>query len=324
MGFSDCAAGATSLFVARLTSDRRETVKLSPFIKKTCSSVIAYAICLSLVAAPTFAQEQPPPTFTPDQLDHIVSRIALYPDPLLAQILTASTFPDQIPDAAKWADEHHYLTGQELANAIQQDQLPWDPSVQALLPFPSVLDMMASDMAWTNDLGNAVLADRDAVMDAMQRMRKKAMEYGYLRSNPQIVVSNGPYIEIEPANPDFIVVPAYDPLIVYAAPRPGFFVGGAISFGFGITLGAWFHPWGWGAVRIGWDSHAIFINNARWDRNWANRRVYVHPYPGVHRYVAANRVEHHELIRRSEVERSEARAGHAVHEEHHHDDKHHH
>jgi hypothetical protein len=124
------------------------------------------------------------------------------------------------------------------------------------------------------------------------------------------------------------VVPAYDPVVVYAPPRPGFFVGGAISFGFGITIGAWFHPWGWGATRIAWGSHAIFINNARWDRNWANRRVYVHPYPGVHRYPATNHVvEHHELIHRSEAERNAARQGHAVHEEHHeqhHDDKHHH
>jgi hypothetical protein len=301
---------------------------MSALFKKTFQSLLVSIVSLTLIVAPTLAQDQAPPTFTPDQLDHIVSRIALYPDPLLAQVLTASTFPDQIPDAAQWADDHHYLTGQELADAIQQDQLPWDPSVQALLPFPSVLGMMASDMSWTNDLGNAVLGDRDAVMDAVQRMRKKAMDYGYLRSNAQIVVSGGPYIEIAPANPDFIVVPAYDPVVVYAPPRPGFFVGGAIGFGFGITIGAWFHPWGWGATRIAWGSHAIFINNARWDRNWANRRVYVHPYPGVHRYAATNHaVEHHELIHRSEAERNAARQGHAVHEEHHeqhHEDKHHH
>ncbi|MFZ3329217.1 MAG: DUF3300 domain-containing protein [Candidatus Acidiferrales bacterium] len=297
------------------------------YMKKTCNSVMAVVICLSLVVA-ALAQDQAPPSFTPDQLDHIVSRIALYPDPLLAQVLTASTFPDQIPDAAQWADEHHYLTGQELADAIQQDQLPWDPSVQALLPFPSVLGTMASDAGWTNDLGNAVLGDRDAVMNAVQRMRKEAMDYGYLRSNAQIVVSGGPYIGIEPANPAFIVVPAYDPVVVYVPPRPGFFVGGAIGFGFGVTIGAWFHPWGWGTSRIVWGSHAIFINNARWDRNWANRRVYVHPYPGVHRYTATNHaVEHHELVHRSEAERNAAQHGQAAHEEHHeqhHEDKPHH
>lgn len=298
----------------------------SALIKKFSTSLIACVLCFSIGVAPILAQDQmppqgapqqAPPSFTPDQLDHAVSRIALYPDPLLAQILSASTFPDQIPDAATWADQHHYLTGAELAKAIQDDQLSWDPSVQALLPFPSVLDMMASDMAWTNDLGNAVLAQRPDVMDAVQRMRQKAKDYGYLRSNGQILVSGGPYISIEPVNADFIVVPAYDPLIVFAAPRPGFFVGGAIGFGFGVGIGAWFRPWGWGGSRIAWDSHAIFINNARWDRGWANRGGYVHPYAGVHRYAPANRAESHELIRRSDAERSAARSGRAYHEEHH-------
>jgi hypothetical protein len=102
----------------------------------------------------------PAPSYSPEQLDKLVSQIALYPDPLLAQTLAAATYPDQIPDAAKWADEHHYLTGDDLAKAITADQLPWDPSVQALLPFPSVLDTMFSEMDWTRDLGNAFLAQK--------------------------------------------------------------------------------------------------------------------------------------------------------------------
>jgi hypothetical protein len=183
-----------------------------------------------------------------------------------------------------------------------------------------VVETMASDMNWTNDLGNAVLAQRPDVMDAVQRMRQKARDFGYLRSNGQIVVSGGPYIAIEPVDPGFIVVPTYDPFIVFAAPRPGFFVGGAIGFGFGIRIGAWFRPWGWGATRFGWGEHAVFINNVRWERTWANRRVYVHPYPGVHRYAAAGpaRAEHHELIQRSAREREAARTGHPHEEEHHH------
>jgi len=277
----------------------------------TCLAVVlSFALC----AQSAFAQA--PPAYTPEQLDNLVSRIALYPDPLLAQVLTASTFPDQIPDAAKWADEHHYLKGEELSQAITNDQLPWDPSVQALLPFPSVLDTMASDMSWTTDLGNAVLAARDAVMDAVQRQRHRAKEYGYLRTGGPIVVSGGTYIDIVPADPAFIVVPAYDPLIVFAPPRPGFVIGAAIGFGFGVTIGAWFHPWGWGATRIVWANHAFFINNVRWERTWVNRTTYVHPYPEVHRYAAAARVEHHELVRRSENERAAARQGHEVHEEH--------
>jgi hypothetical protein len=200
------------------------------------------------IAGPVEAQA-PPPSYPPGELDNLVARIALYPDPLLAQVLAAATYPDQIPDAAKWADEHHYLRGDDLARAITEDHLPWDPSVQALLPFPSVLEMMASDMNWTEELGNAFLAQQQDVMDAVQRERRHAHDYGYLRSNGQVVVSAGPYITIMPVNPAFVCVPVYNPAVVFVAPRPGFFVGGAIGFGFGISLGFAFAP-GVGEVRI--------------------------------------------------------------------------
>jgi hypothetical protein len=269
-----------------------------------------------LTAVPMFAQG--PPSYGPGQLDDLVSRIALYPDPLVAQILAGATYPDQIPDAARWADQHHYLTGQALANAIQGDQLPWDPSVQALLPFPSVLGMMSSDMNWTTDLGNAFLAQQQDVMDAVQRERRKARDYGYLRSNGQIVVGGGPYITIMPVNPGYVVVPYYDPRIVFFAPRPGFFVGGGIRFGFGVTLGGFFRPWGWGYNRFDWGGHSVFINNTRWGRTWVNRGEYFHPYEGVHRFGPGDRVpERHELEERSERERVEERDGRREHEEHH-------
>jgi hypothetical protein len=268
------------------------------------------------VAVPAFSQA-PPPSFDPPRLDDLVSRIALYPDPLIAQILAGATYPDQIPDAAKWADQHHYLTGQSLADAIQGDQLPWDPSVQALLPFPSVLEMMASDMNWTTDLGNAFLAQQGDVMDAVQRERRKARDYGYLRTNGQVVVGGGPYITIMPVNPGFVVVPYYDPRVVFYAPRPGFFVGGAIRFGFGVSLGLSFRPWGWGYNRFDWGGHGVFINNARWGRTWYNRGAYVHPYAGVHRFGPGQRApEHHELEQRSDRERGAAREGRRAPEEH--------
>ncbi len=269
-------------------------------------------------SAPAFAQA-PPPSYAQPQLDQLVARIALYPDPLIAQILAGATYPDQIPDAAKWADEHHYLAGKELADAIQGDQLPWDPSVQALLPFPSVLEMMSHDMNWTTDLGNAFLAQQADVMDAVQRERRKARDYGYLRSNAQIVVGSGPYITIMPTNPGYVVVPYYDPGVVFFAPRPGFFVGGGIRFGFGVSLGLFFRPWGWGPGfgRFDWGGHSVFINNARWGRSWVNRGGYVHPYEGVHRYAPAERVqEHHQLEERSERERGAAREGRRAPEEH--------
>ena len=268
---------------------------------------------------PDQASDQAPPSFSPDQLDKLVSRIALYPDPLLAQVLAAATYSDQIPDAAKWADEHHYLTGDDLAKAITADQLSYDPSVQALLPFPSVLDTMASDLDWTQSLGNAFLAQRQDVMDAAQRMRQKAKDFGYLKSNDQIAVNaDGSYIDIEPVNPGFICVPAYDPLVVFWPPRPGFFVGGAIGFGFGINIGVAFRPWGWGFARFDWRGHGVFINNAPWGRTWANRRFYAHPYAGVHRYEPARRAEGHRLIGRSEEERRAPREGRPHPQERHH------
>jgi len=280
---------------------------------KTRIGVLLLAI---LAVVPIFAQA-PPPSYAPEQLDQLVARVALYPDSLLAQVLAGATFPDQIPDGARWADEHHYLTGQELANAITEDRLPWDPSVQALLPFPSVLDMMASDMNWTSDVGNAFLAAQQDVMDAVQRERRKARDFGYLRSNDQIVVAGGPYITIAPVNPDFIVVPAYDPGVVFFAPRPGFFVGGGIRFGFGVGIGGFFRPWGWGSERFDWGGHAVFIDNAPWQRTWVNRGAYVHPYEGVRRYAPAERVpERHELHERSERERVAPREGRRGAEEH--------
>lgn len=285
-------------------------------IRRTLAMSAALALALAGIAPFAWGQA-PPPSFPPQELDRLVSRVALYPDPLLSQIFAAATFPDQIPDAAGWADQHHYLTGDALARAISDDHLPWDPSVQSLLPFPSVLDMLASDMSWTSELGNAFLAQQPDLMDAVQRERHRAYDYGYLRTNPQIIVNPGPYIEILPANPAFIVVPYYDPLIVFAPPRPGFFVGGAISFRFGITIGPAFAPWGWGASRFAWGDHRVFINNARWNRTWVNRGTYVHPY-AVPRYTAPRQAERHKLEGRTERERQAWRSGRPREEEHRH------
>ncbi len=239
------------------------------------SHFAALSIFVALLVAPAFAQPQllPPPA-----LDQLVQRIALYPDALLSQLLAASTYWDQIPDAARWADAHHYLQGQALADAITADQVPWDPSVQALLPFDSVLDMMADNMDWTQQLGSAFLAQPGDVMDAVQRERRMAYDYGYLRSNDQLIIRSGPYIEIVSVNPAWICVPAYDPAVVFVRPRPGFFVGSAINFGFGLNIGAWYRPWGWGYSRFAWAGHRVIINNVIWNRTWVNRATYVHPF----------------------------------------------
>ena len=283
---------------------------------RIATAVLIAAFALGWLPRAGFAQDQAP-YFGPEQLERLISRVALYPDPLLAQVLAAATFPNDIPDAARWADEHHYLRGDQLANAINEDRLPWDPSVQALLPFPNVLDTMASDMGWTTDLGNAFLAQRQDVMEAVQRERHRAYEYGYLRTNPQVVVSGGPYIAITPVNPGYVVVPYYDPGVVFVAPRPGFFVGGAVRFGFGISVGTAFRPWGWGYDRFDWDRRAVVINNRPWGRDWDNRRVYVHPYEGPRRWEGDHREDHHELIRRDDHERNAWREGRGREDEHH-------
>jgi Protein of unknown function (DUF3300) len=262
-----------------------------------------------------------PPTYPPQELDRIVSPIALYPDPLLGQILTAATFSPEVPDAARWADEHHYVPPGALPGAIAADRLPWQPSVQALLPFPQVLGMMASDMPWTDEIGAAFLAQPEQVMDAVQRMRQSAAGYGYLRSNAQVVVRQGPFIEILPVNPAFIVVPYYNPAVVFVAPRRGVFVGGAINFGFGVTLGAAFEPWGWGATRFAWGEHALIVNNAPWRRTWGNRAVYVHPFASVPRFASVRPAEGHTLRARSEREREAEQKGRGHKEEHRRDDR---
>jgi hypothetical protein len=259
-------------------------------------SLLPVCLALMLVCLPVTSSAQPV-ALAPPQLDQLVARIALYPDPLLAQVLTASTYWSEIPEAATWADQHSYLKGDALAQAIQADHLQWDPSILALLPFPSVLDMMARDPGWTEQLGNAVLTQDPDVMDAVQRMRERARSYGYLAPNGYVnVVADGGYIQILPVDPNVLYVPYYDPLVVFAPPRPGFALAGAIRFGPGITIGAVFGGWGWwlGSGFI-WPSHTILIDRHPWTRVWINRFVYVHPY--VHPWVrpVGPRVEVHRL-----------------------------
>ena len=241
-----------------------------------------------------YPQQPPPPRLGPEQLDGLVDRIALYPDPLLAQVMTASTFWNEIQSAATWANQHSYLHGDELSRAMYDDNLTFDPSVMALIPFPSVLDMMARDPGWTQALGYAVLTQQPDVMDAVQRMRKRAVDYGYLQSNAQdrVVVAGPGDIEVVPVNPGYVYVPYYNPAVVFAAPRPGFYAGVGITFGPGIYIGA-FSPFGWAGPVLGWRTHEILIDHRPWVRTWANRDRYVHPYAIPVTRPVGPRVERH-------------------------------
>jgi Protein of unknown function (DUF3300) len=217
----------------------------------------------------------------PDQLDSLVAPIALYPDPMLAQVLAASTYPLEIIQLQQWLEKNPSLKDKALADAAAKQ--PWDASVQALAGLPDVVKRLANDIQWTTDLGNAFLAQQRDVMDAVQRMRKKAQDKGNLKSTEQQkvetkVIESKSVIVIEQANPQVVYVPTYDPVVVYGPPvypyppiyyPPAWYypAGLAISFGVGVMMGAfWSGGWGWGC---GWGgNNDITINrNNNFNRN---------------------------------------------------------
>jgi hypothetical protein len=215
-----------------------------------------------------------------DQLDSLVAPIALYPDPLLAQVLAASTYPLEIIQLQQWLLKNKNLKDNALADAVAKES--WDPSVQAMAALPDVVKRLADDIQWTTDLGNAFLAQQSDVMDAVQRMRKKAQDKGNLKSTDQQkvetkVIESKSIILVEQANPQVVYVPSYDPVVVYGPPiypyppiyypPYGYYGAGlAISFGVGVMMGAfWSGGWGWGC---GWGGNDININrNNNFNRN---------------------------------------------------------
>jgi uncharacterized membrane protein YgcG len=200
---------------------------------------------------------------TPEQLQQLVAPIALYPDSLVAQILAASTFPEQVVEADRWVQGRTDLKGDALGQAV--DQQPWDPSVKALSAFPSVLGNMDKNLSWTSSLGDAYYNQQQDVMDAVQVMRQRAQEAGNLETTEQqTVTTQDSSIVIEPASPEIVYVPAYDPWVVYGGPiaawpgwypYPGIWYGGPyLSFGVGFGIG-YFGGYGWGWHHWGSDWH---------------------------------------------------------------------
>src|SRR5436190_15132616 len=228
---------------------------------------------------PASSQSAAPAKIPPEQLDSLLAPIALYPDPLLAQVLAASTYPLEIILLHRWLEKNKNLKDKELADAVAKQ--PWDPSVQALAALPELVKRLGDDIQWTADLGNAFLAQQADVMEAVQRMRKKAQDKGTLNATEQQkvetrVVENKSVIVIEQANPQVVYVPSYDPVVVYGPayyPYPsiyyppwGYAATAAISFGFGVMMGAfWSGGWGWGC---GWGGNNVYINhNNNFNRN---------------------------------------------------------
>ena len=222
--------------------------------------------------------------YGPQELDQLLAPIALYPDQLLGQILMASTYPLEVIEAARWLQvpANAALKGDQLAAALEEKD--WDPSVKALVPFPRVLQMMNDELEWMEKLGDAFLAQEADVMESVQRLRQQAQAAGKLQStSEQVVTTQGQTIVIEPATPEVIYVPVYNPLVVYGVwpypgfppyyfpPPPGYFFGNVLLVGIGFGIGfAIVEPlWGW-------------------DRcDWVHRRIYIE----VDKYNVINRYE---------------------------------
>ena len=267
-----------------------DTVFRRILISASIVAILTLGPCAVLLP-PLSAQqaEAQPPRLSPEALDTVVARVALYPDPLLAQVMAAATFAEQVPAAAQWAAQHKNLKGDPLVQAMEAANLGFDPSVQALLAFPSVLDLMNRDLAWTQQFGDAALVQRGDVMDAVQRMRQKAYAAGNLKSSQQVVVvqSSPQVIEIQPPSPTIIYVPVYNPQVVYvyAPPPPGAVVTAAmIGFAVGVALTPSYCTSYWG-YRSGfaWHSHTVVIYNSAWGRTWVNHSVYIHTWGGYNR-----------------------------------------
>ena len=279
---------------------------------KLTHRIIGTLLVLAL-ALPTLAVAQSSgKQFSNEQLDQLTAQVALYPDPLLAQVLMAATYPADVAEAAKWSREHSEVKG-DAAVEMVQDQ-PWDPSVQSLVAFPQVAIMMGEKPDWVKDLGDAFLAQPDDVMNSVQRLRAAAEKAGNLKSNDQVSVktetepaataaSPAPpqVIVIEQKNPEVVYVPQYNPTVVYGAwpyPAyppyyvpypPGYWFSAAVTTGiaWGVAIGVGNALWGgcnWrgGDVNVNVNRYNNInrnnqidrtnINNQKWSHNVENRK----------------------------------------------------
>ena len=231
----------------------------------------------------------PPVQQSPQELQQLVAPIALYPDALVAQIFAASTYPTEIVEADRWMQSHPNVKGEELAKEV--DKQSWDPSVKALTQFPSVLQNMDKNLSWTSSLGDAYANQQQAVTDAVQTLRQQANKAGHLNSNEQEnVTTQGNTIVIEPANPEVVYVPQYDPWLVYGAPivaypgwypEPGIFLAG-VGIGFGVGFGVGFFGgfgWGWHHWGYDWHGRSVIYNHSTYishSRTIINRNNFGH------------------------------------------------
>ena len=243
---------------------------------------------------------------SPDQLDSLVAPIALYPDPLLSQTLVACTYPLEIVQLQQFLEKNKDLKDKALTDAVMKQS--WDPSIQAMAPFRDVVKQMSENVKWVDDLGNAFLAQQNDVMDAVQRMRKKAMDKGALKTTKEQkvetkVVENKSVVVVQQASPEVVYVPSYNPTVVYGAPPvyayppiayPPYPAGGMLlSFGVGMAMGAAFSGgWGWNS---GWGgNNNVYVNRNNTYVNNYNRNARVN---GGNTYGANGNWQHNSAHR---------------------------
>lgn len=260
------------------------------FATASSETLYAYQSQSSSPSADTGSPTEPAPQ-TAAELESLVAPIALYPDALVAQILSAATFPDQVAIADYWLQENKSLTGSALMQAV--DKQTWDASVKALTQFPSVLENMAKNLSWTSSLGEAFHDQQAEVMTAIQTLRAKAKTAGNLKTTSQVtVVQQSPQvIVIQPTNPQVVYVPVYNPAVVYGypyvvpayvyvPPPTGVVVAGIIGFGAGIAVGAMMSSgccgWGYSSWNCGWHGTAVvyhgnvYYGNSAWHGGYYN------------------------------------------------------
>ncbi len=252
-----------------------KTIKVQWIIRQAvglvCASLLACGLVFAQQTAPT--EQAPEQLLSAEQLNTLVAPVALYPDALLSQVLVAATYPLEIVEVGQWLKRNSNLQGPQLVDAARQQK--WDPSIQALVAFPDVIKRLNADIRWTTDLGNAFLSQQADVMNAVQRMRAQAMAAGKLKSNAQETVTtekqgDRSVIEIQPANPEVVYVPYYDPAYIWGPPLYGYYpawdypyYGFGFGFGPGIYIGGFFGGlywggWGWGA---NWYHCSIYQNH---------------------------------------------------------------
>ncbi len=240
---------------------------------------------LILLPQAAFGQDETKEGFSQPQLEQLLAPIALYPDSLLTQVLMASTYPLEVVQASRWAEKNKNLKGDTLTKELEKQN--WDPSVKSLVNFPQVLNMMSEKLDWTEQLGDAFIGQQKEVMDNVQKLRAKADAEGNLKTTKEqkvIVEKETQTIIIEPADPQVVYVPAYNPTVVYGVwPYPAYppypvyppgYVAGAAAFSFaaGVAVGAaWGYAWGncnWhgGTVNYNYNQNININNNIDRDK----------------------------------------------------------